>query len=133
MPLKVRHSQNVFEALIVSFPTHVIKALEKIQTSFLWINSNPVRKHKSLSKRYEYGGLKMLTYGINNSLQSSQVKILHTMIAFMSWKIISLYQLNKTFGPSFKFHSNLSFNKSSLKKFLHFYRHILIILKIDMN
>ena len=31
----------------------------------------------------------------------------------------------KAFAPSFKFHSNLSFKKSSLKKLLTFYRHLL--------
>ena len=36
-----------------------------------------------------------------------------------------LYQLKKTLGLSFRFHSNLSFNKFSLKKLLPFYRHIL--------
>ena len=34
-------SKIVFQALITSVPTHVIKALETIQTSFLWNNSNP--------------------------------------------------------------------------------------------
>ena len=33
---------------------------------------------------------------------------------------------NKTFAPSFKFHSNLIFKKSSLKKLLPFLRHLLI-------
>ena len=37
-----------------------------------------------------------------------------------------MYQLNITFGPSFKFHSNLSFKKSSLKKLLPFYKDMLI-------
>ena len=42
----------------------------------------------------------------------------------LSWeKIIPLYQLNKTFCPSFKFHSNLSFKKSSLRRLLPFCRH----------
>ena len=38
-----------------------------------------------------------------NSLQSSWVKRLYND-CFHDWKIIPLYQLNKTFGPSFKFH-----------------------------
>ena len=59
------------------------------------------------------------------SLQSSWIKRLYND-CFHEWKIISLYQLNKTFGPSFKFHSNLSLKKSSLKKLLPFYRHMLI-------
>ena len=39
-------SKIVFQALIAPVPTHVIKALETIQTSFLWNNSNPKIKHK---------------------------------------------------------------------------------------
>ena len=41
-------------------------------------------------------------------------------------KIRPLYQLNQTLGPSFKFHSNLSFNKSFFKKLLAFYRNMLV-------
>ena len=59
-----------------------------------------------------------------NSLQSSCVKRLYDD-CFHEWKIILLYQLNKTFGPPFKFHSNLSFKKSSLKKVPPFYGHML--------
>ena len=47
------------------------------------------------------------------------------MITSVSGKSSVKHQLNKTFGPSFKFHSNLSFKKSSLKKLLPFYRHML--------
>ena len=75
-----------------------------------------------------------------NSLQSSWIKRLYND-CFHEWKIIHLNQLNKTFGPSYKFPSNPSFEKSffffleifkksrfkksSLKKLLPFYRHIL--------
>ena len=45
---------------------------------------------------------------------------------FDEWKIIPLYLLNKTFDPSFKLHSNPSFNKSCLKKLLPFYRQMVI-------
>ena len=34
-------SKIIFQALITPVPTHVIKALETIQTCFLWNNSNP--------------------------------------------------------------------------------------------
>ena len=87
-------SKIVFQALIAPVPTHVIKALETIQTSFLWNNSNPKIKHKTLCKRYENGGLKMLTYRIN-SLQTSWVKRLNHD-CFLEWKIILLYQSKKT-------------------------------------
>ena len=106
----------VFQALIAPVPIHIIKTLKTIQTSFLWNNSNPKIKHKTLCKRYENGGLKNV-YIRNkvNSLQSSWVKILYND-CFHEWK---------TFGPSFNSHSNLSFKKSSLKKLLPFYRHML--------
>ena len=71
-------SKIVFQALIALVPTHVIKALDTIQTFFLWNNSNPKVKHKTLCKRYENGGLKNV--GIRNkvnSIQSSLVKGLY--------------------------------------------------------
>ena len=71
-------SKIVFQALIALVPTHVIKALDTIQTFFLWNNSNPKVKHKTLCKRYENGGLKNV--GIRNkvnSFQSSLVKGLY--------------------------------------------------------
>ena len=49
-----------------------------------------------------------------NSCQSSWVKRLFDD-CFHEWKIIPLYQLNKTLGSFFKFNSNRSFNKSFLK------------------
>ena len=117
-------SKIVFQALIAPVPTHVIKALETIQTSFLWNNSNPKIRDKTVCKRYENGGLKNVDIRNKvNSIQSSWVKRLYHD-CFHEWKIIPLYQLSKTF-PSFKFHSNLFFNKSSLKKLLIFYRHML--------
>ena len=57
-------SKIVFQALIATVPNHVIKALETIQTFFLWNNSNPKKKHNFIGKRYENGGVKMLTCGI---------------------------------------------------------------------
>ena len=118
-------SKIVFQALIAPVPTHVIKALETIQTSFLWNNSNPKIKHKTLCKRYENGGLKNVDIRNKvNSLQSSWVKRLYND-CFHEWKIIPLYLINKTFNPSFIFHSNISFKKSSFKKLLPFYRHML--------
>ena len=40
-------SKMIFQALITPAPTHVIQAF---QTSFLWNNSNPKIKHKTLCK-----------------------------------------------------------------------------------
>ena len=41
-------SKIIFQALIAPVPTHIIKALEICQTSFLWNNSNSKIKHKTL-------------------------------------------------------------------------------------
>ena len=71
-------SKIIFQALIAPVPIHVIKALETIQTSFLWNNSNPKIKHKILCKGYENGGLKDVDIRNKvNSLQSSWVKKLY--------------------------------------------------------
>ena len=71
-------SKIIFQALIAPVPTQVIKALETIQTSFLWNNSNPKIKHKTLCKRYENGGLKNVEiWNKVNSLQRSRVKRLY--------------------------------------------------------
>ena len=111
-------SKIVFQALIASVPTHITKALEAIQTSFLWSNPNPKIKHKTLCKRYENGGLKNVDIRNNvNSLQSSWVKRLYNDF-FHEGKFIPLYQLNKTFCPSFKFHSCSS---SELQKIIFDY------------
>ena len=83
-------------------------------------------KHKTICKNFRERGLK--TVNIPNklaSLQISWVKRLH-VDCFHEWKIIHLYLLKKTFGPSYKFHSNLSFNKFNLKKRPPFYRQMAI-------
>ena len=120
-------SKIVFQALISPVPAHVIKALETIQTSFLWNNSNTKTKYKTLFKRHENGSLKNLDIRNKvNSLQSSWVKRLYDD-CFHEWKILPFYPpfVKQNIGPSFEFHSNLSFKKSSLRKLLPFYRHML--------
>ena len=81
-------SKIIFQALRAPVPTHVIKALETTQTSFLWNNSNPKIKHKTLCKRYENGCLKNVDIQNKvNSLQSLWVKRLYDD-CFHEWKII---------------------------------------------
>ena len=88
----------VFQALIAPVPTHVIKALETIQTSFWWNKSDPKIKDKTLCKRYEIGGLKNVDiWSKVNSFQSSWVKRIYDD-CFHEWKIIPLYQLNKVWS-----------------------------------
>ena len=45
-------SKLIFSALIAPIPSHIIKALEKIQISFLWNNTNPKIKHKTVCKSF---------------------------------------------------------------------------------
>ena len=112
--------------MTATVPSHIIKALETIQTSFLWNNTSPVIEHKTICKSVREGGLKNvdIRHKLTNLL-ISWVKRLYDNY-FHEWKIIPLYLLKKTFSPSFKFHSNLSCNKSNLKKLLPFYRQMVI-------
>ena len=116
----------VFQALIATVPSHIIKALETMQTSFLRNNSNPKIKHKTICKNFREGGLKNVD--IQNKVTSLQISWVKSLYGdcFHEWKIIPLYLLKMTFGPTFKFHSNLSFDKPSLKKLLPFYRQMII-------
>ena len=71
-------------------------------------------------------GLKMLIYVLNLSVFSVLgLKKLYDD-CFHEWKIIPLHLLNKCFGPSFKFHSNLHFESKLLKDFPSFYKQMLI-------
>ena len=63
-------SKIFFQTLIAPVPTDVIKALETIQTTFLWNNSNSKIKYKTLCKRYENRGLKNIE--IQNKVNSPQ-------------------------------------------------------------
>ena len=51
-------SKIIFQALTATVPSHIIKALEAIQTSFLWNNNNPKIKHKTICKNFRKGRLK---------------------------------------------------------------------------
>ena len=66
-----------------------------------------------------------------NSIQSSWVKSPDDY-CFHEWEIIPLYHLNKTFGPSFKFHS-IFFNKSYLKKLIPCFVYMLISWSPDLS
>ena len=62
------------------------------------------------------------------SLQCSWVKKLYDD-NFHEWKIIPLYLIEKTFGKTFKFHSNLSFNRSNLLSFPDCYKEMFLTWK----
>ena len=50
-------SKIVFQSFI-TVPKRILNELEKIQKNFLWENSTPKIKHKTLCNDYEAGGLK---------------------------------------------------------------------------
>ena len=93
-------SKIVFQSLITSVPRHIVNELENLQKAFLWKNSSPEIKHEILCNDYKDGGLK--------SLQWSWIRRLYGN-SFHEWKLVTLFLIKKSFGSSFKFHSNLFF------------------------
>ena len=64
-------SKIVFEALMSLVTSHVIKVLETIQTSLLYINSNHKINHKNICKNCSELGLKNVD--IRDKLMSLQI------------------------------------------------------------
>ena len=83
-------SKTVFQALIATIPSHIFKALETIQTPFLWNNTNPKLKHKTIIKNFREWGLK--NADIRNKLTSIHISYEKRLYndCFHQWKIISL-------------------------------------------
>ena len=48
-----------------------MKALETIQTSFLWNKTNPKRQHKTIAKNFKKGGLNNVD--MQNNLTDLQI------------------------------------------------------------
>ena len=102
-------SKLVYLALITVIPNHITGKVGKILKSFIWHDSSPRIKHQTLRIVFKAGDLKIADIRSKFvSLQCSWVKNLCDD-CFHEWKIIPLHLLNKYFGPSFKFHSNLHF------------------------
>ena len=119
-------SKLVYLALLTVIPDHITDEVTKIQKSFIWHDSSPKIKHETLRMEFKAGGLKNFDIRFKFvSLQCSWVKKLYDD-CLHEWKIISLHLLNKCFGPSFKFHSNLHFESKLLKQFPSFYKQILM-------
>ena len=112
-------SKLVYLALLTVIPNHITDEVTKIQKSCIWHDLSPKIKHETLRMA---GGLKSVDIRFEFvSLQCSWVKKLCDD-CFHEWKIIPLDLLNKYFGPSFKFHSNLHFESKLLKDFPSFYK-----------
>ena len=117
-------SKIVCLGLIANVPKVIVKELQKMSKKFLWQNSRPKIKHKTLSNTFETGGLKNVDINLKViSLQWSWVKKLYDE-NFHEWKIISLHLIRITLGQNFKFHSNLSYDTKLLTSFLVFHKNI---------
>ena len=102
-------------------PKQIINELEKIQKAFLWKNSTRKIKHETLCNDHKAGGLKNVDIpNIIIALQCSWIKRLYDN-SFNEWKLIPLYLIEKSFGRSFKFHSDLLFKSNKTKFFPSFY------------
>ena len=106
-------SKIVFQAFITTVPKHIANELTKIQKALFWNNSSPKIKHETLCNDYKAGGLKNVD--IPNkiiALQCSWIRRLYDN-SFHEWKLTPLYLIEKLFGISFKFYSNLKVIKPS--------------------
>ena len=62
------------------------------------------------------------------TLQCSWIRRLYNN-SFHEWKLILLFLIKKSFGSSFKFHSNLFFKRNKIKSFPSFYKEIFLYWK----
>ena len=119
-------SKLVYLALFTVILNHITDEVTKIHISFIWHDSSPKINHETLRMEFKAGDLKNIDIRFKFvSLQCSWVKKLYGD-CFHEWKMIPLHLLNKYFGPSFKFHSNLHFESKLLRHFPSFYKQILM-------
>ena len=117
-------SKIVYLALITNVPKVIVEELQKIHKTFLWQNSHPKIKHKTLSNTLETGGLKNVDINLKViRLQCYWVKKLYDE-NFHKWRVIPLHLIPITFVQNFKFHSNLSHDTKLLTSFPVLYKNI---------
>ena len=105
-------SKVIFQSFIITVPKHIINEPQKIQKAFLWKNPTPKINFETLCNDYKTEGLKNVDIANKIiALQCSWIRRLY------EWKLIPLYLIEKSFGNSFNFHSNLLF-KSNKTKFI---------------
>ena len=113
-------SKIAFQSFLTNVPKHIVNEIKKIQKAFFWNNSSSQVKHGTLCNDYETGGSKNVD--ITNKiipLQCSWIKTLDDN-SLDEWKLIPLYLIEKSFGTSFKFHSNLLFESNKATFFSFF-------------
>ena len=88
--------------------------LKKYKTLFFWNNSSPKIKHETFCNDYKARGLKNVDIPSKIiALQCSWIRRLYDN-SLNEWKLIPLYVYKKSFGTSFKFHSNLLFKSNEI-------------------
>ena len=119
-------SKLVYLTLLIVILNHITDEVAKIQKSFIWHDSSPKIKHELLRMQFKARVLNSVDIRFKFvSLQCSWVKKLYDD-CLHEWKIIPLHLLNKCFGPSVKFYSNLPFKNKLLKDFPSFYKQMLM-------
>ena len=121
-------SKIVFQSFMTTAQKHIVNDLEKIKKAFLWKNYTPQIKHETLCNDYKAGGLKNIDIpNIIVTLQCSWVRRFYDY-SFRDFMIIlfPLYLIEKSFGTSYKFHSNLLFKSKKIKFFPLFFREIIL-------
>ena len=110
-------SRNAFQSLVTTFPMHI--ANEEIKMAFKRKKSTP-----NLCNDYKGGGLN--NNDISNKIISRQCSWIRWLYdnSFHEWKLIPFYLIKKSYGSSFKFHSDLFFKWNKIKCFPPFYRKI---------
>ena len=99
---------------------------KKYKKLFFRNNSSPKIKHETLCNDYKAGGLKNVDIPSKIiALQCSWIRRLYDN-SFHEWKLIPLYLIEKSFGASFKFHSNILFKSNKIKFFPSFYKQIIL-------
>ena len=112
----------VFQAFITTVLKQIFNEPKKIQKAF-FLNNSPKIKHETLCNDYKAGGLKNVD--IPNKIIAFQCTWIRRLYDhyFHKWKLIPLYLIDKSFGTSLKFPSNLLFKSNKTRFFPSFYRH----------
>ena len=116
-------SKIVFQAFITTIPKHIVNVIKKIQKPFFWNNCSRKIKLETFCDDYKAGGLKNVD--IPNKIIAFQCTWIRRLYDhyFHKWKLIPLYLIDKSFGTSLKFPSNLLFKSNKTRFFPSFYRH----------
>ena len=116
-------SKIVLQSFIITVPNSIVNELEK---GFSQKNSTPKIRHETLCSHFKPGGFKNVD--IQNEIVALQWSWIRRFYddSFHEWKLIPLYLIEKSFGTSFKSHSNLLFKSNKIKFFPYFSSEIVL-------